>query len=346
MSDKVRTFLGVVFLTLLIWAWAYLSQEEKRSFTGTLEVSPATDPGLLVTFTGKEGATQTRITLTSLNFKGAPSKISDLLKRYNLPQTDPDKERLNFYYNPTDAGQTSGTYTLDILDYLRKSPKMHELALTLESCTPEQAEVTIEQLEEKKLAIQCLDENGLPVKGAVADPAFVNIFVRKGYSGPATVTLSPLLKEAARSAPVTVTPYVSLGVAKIVRESKEPVKVSVQSEELLKTWSFQTTKPIGIIMSQALQNRYKVTIQNEIEVRTSTPIVATEEAFRAYENVTYPLLIEILDRDAALPEIPPKRIIYNFPPEYVKRGEIALDETKIPRTATIKLEPINPLTVP
>jgi len=74
--------------------------------------------------------------------------------------------------------------------------------------------------------------------------------------------------------------------------------------------------------------------------------VATEEAFRAYENVTYPLLIEILDRDAALPEIPPKRIIYNFPPEYVKRGEIALDETKIPRTATIKLEPINPLTVP
>ncbi|MCI0499648.1 MAG: hypothetical protein L0Y36_08215 [Planctomycetales bacterium] len=346
MNEKIRTFLGVVFLTLLIWAWAYLSQEDKRSFTGTLSISPATDPGLLVTFTGKDRTPQTRITLTSLNLKGAPSKISDLLKRFNLPQTDPAKERLDFLYNPLEAGQTAGTYTLDILEYIRKNRKMQELALTLESCSPEQVEVNIEPLEEKKLPVQCLDENGLPIKGAVIEPAFVTIYVRKGYNDPATVTFSPLQKEAARTEPVTVTPSVALGVAKLTRESKEPVKVVLQSEELLKSWFFQTTKPIGIVMSQTLQNRYRVTIQNEIEVRTSTPVLATEEAFRAYENVTYPLLIEILDRDAVLPEIPPKRVIYNFPPEFVKRGEIGLDETKIPRTAVIKLEPINPLMVP
>jgi hypothetical protein len=346
MSDKVRTFLGVIFLTLLIWAWAYLSQEETRSFTGTLEVSPATDPGLLVTFTARDGTPQSRITLTALNIKGAPSKISSLLKRFNLPQTDSGKERLNFYYNPLELGHTTGTYTLNVLEYLQKSPKMQELTLTLESCSPAQVEVNIESLEEKKLAVQCLDENGLTIPGAVIEPAFVNIYVRKGFAGDATVTLSALQKEAARTAPVSVKPYVALGVARIVRESKEPVKVAVQSEERLKAWSFQTTKPIGIIMSQTLQNRYKVTIQNEIEVRTSAPILATEEAFRAYEAVSYPLLIEIFDRDVTLPEIPPKRVIYNFPPEFVRRGEIGLDESKIPRTAMVKLEPINPLTVP
>ncbi|MHC4783293.1 MAG: hypothetical protein ACYTE0_09660, partial [Planctomycetota bacterium] len=94
MSDKLKKILVVIFLTLLIWAWAYMSQEEPRSFTGTLAISPSADPSLLVTLALAEDNPQTKVPLTSLNFKGAPSRISALSKRYNLPLTDEKKERL------------------------------------------------------------------------------------------------------------------------------------------------------------------------------------------------------------------------------------------------------------
>jgi len=141
---------------------------------------------------------------------------------------------------------------------------------------------------------------------------------------------------------------VDLGVAKVVRKSTEPVEVTLQSELLLQPRAFQTTKPVGIFMSPKLQNAYKVTIVNDEELRKTTTIYATDEAFRAYENVAYPLYIVIKDSDVNtdLSEVPPKMVFYNFPPEYVKSGQIAEDETKLPRSATIKIEPLNPVLTP
>ncbi len=347
MSDKLNKFLVVIFLTLLIWAWAYMSQEEPRSFTGTLEISSSTDPSLLVMFL-VESSPKTKVSLTSLNFKGAPSRISELSKRYNLPLSHKNKEGLDFYYDPQEQGRTEGAYTLDLLEYLQKSSKVRELALTLESCTPPQADVKIEPLEEKKLTIQCLDENGLLIKEAEITPAFANIYVRKGYDGKASVTLTQQQIENARKQPVMVAPpYVELGVAGVIRKSNEPVEVVLQSETLLKPRAFQTTKPIGIFMSPKLQNTYKITILNADELRKTTTIYATDEAFRAYENVAYPLYIIVKDSDVVdLSEIPPKTIFYNFPPEYVKSGQIEPDETKLPRSAEIKIEPLNPVLTP
>ena len=347
MSDKLKKILVVIFLTLLIWAWAYMSQEEPRSFTGTLAISPSADPSLLVTLALAEDNPQTKVPLTSLNFKGAPSRISALSKRYNLPLTDEKKERLDFYYDPQEQGRIEGTYTLDLMEYLQKSSKVQDLALTLESCTPPRVSVKVEPLEDKKLPIQCLDENGLLIKEAVFTPAFANIYVRKGYNGSATVTLTQQQIENARKQPVNATPYVSLGVADVIRESIEPVEVVLQSETLLKPRAFQTTKPIGVFLSPKLQNAYKVTILNDEELRKTTTIYATDEAFRAYENVPYPLYIIVKDSDVVdLSEIPPKTIFYNFPPEYFKSGQIAQDETKLPRSAEIMIEPLNPALMP
>ncbi|MHC4856717.1 MAG: hypothetical protein ACYTBY_02735, partial [Planctomycetota bacterium] len=123
----------------------------------------------------------------------------------------------------------------------------------------------------------------------------------------------------------------------------EPVEVVLQSETLLKPRTFKTTKPIGVFMSQELQNAYKVAILNDEKVRETMSIYATDEAFRAYESVAYPLYIVIKDSDVVdLSEIPPKTIFYNFPHEYVKSGQIEQDATKLPRTAEITIEPLNP----
>jgi hypothetical protein len=344
MSDKLKKILAVIFLTLLIWAWAYMSLAKSETFTGTLEVSPSADPSLLVTLTSPKSSPQIEISLTSLNFKGAPSRISDLSKLNNRPLSDQTRERLNFYYDPAKHGGVAGDYSLDILDYLQDSSKVRDLALTLESCAPKMVKVTIEQLEEKELPIQCLDKDGRPLKGAKPRPAFVKIYVRKKYNvESATVVLTPQqIEMAQKQQPVEATPYVDLGVANVIRKSAEPVTVVLQNETLLEERTLKP-KPIGIFMSQELQNAYKVTILNEEKVRESLSIYATNEAFRAYENMAYPLYIIIKDSDVVdLSKIPPKTIFYNFPPEYVKSGHIEQDETKLPRTADIQIESLNP----
>jgi hypothetical protein len=345
MSDKLNKFLVVVFLTLLIWTWAFMSKAKERSFTGTLAVSPSTEPSLLATFFLNDSSTPlTEVPLKSLNFVGAPSKLSDLQKRYSLPLDDPDVERLNFYYDPSERPE--GTYTLELLDYLQNNVKIQELALSLESCNPSEVTVNIEQLVEKELPVQCVNKDNVRLK-ANSDPPVVNIYVRKGYPvESATVVLTPQLIEAARKQPVSVTPYVELGVAGMKRKSANPVQITLKPEEQLQPNKFLTAKPIGVTMSQDLRERFKVTIVNDTKARETTTIYATDEAFRAYENMTYPLLIEIKDSDVAdLSQASSKTIIYNFPPEYVKKGEIELTE-QLPRNVEIKIESIDPSLVP
>lgn len=346
MSDKLKKILAVIFLTLLIWAWAYMSLAESETFVGTLAVSPSADPSLLITLTVPKGSDRTEIPLTSLNFKGAPSRVSDLSKKNKRPLSDQSREPLDFYYDPVRHGSAPGNYPLDVLDYLQGSRKVQDLALALESCAPQQVDVKIEQLEEKKLKIQCLSENGSEIKEANITPAFANIYVRKGYNGPASVTLTQQqIDKARKQQPVTATPYVELGVAGVIREAAKPVEVVLESETL-KPRPFEAKKPIGVFMSQELQNAYKVTILNEEKIRGTLPIYATEEAFRAYENVAYPLYIVIKDSDVAdLSKIPPKTVYYNFPPEFVRSGEIELAE-QLPKMAEIKIEPLDPVLTP
>jgi hypothetical protein len=345
MSGKLNKIIVVIFLTLLIWTWAFMSKSQEHSFTGSFSVSPATDPSLLVTFSlNNNPASLTEVPLTSLNFKGDPSKLSDLQKRYNLSLTDQRKERLDFYYDP---GQLAdGAHPLNILEYLQGNIKIQDMALALESCTPSQVTVNIESLVEKELPVQCVNKDNAPLK-ASSDPAVVKIYVRKGYPvDAATVVLTPQLIEAARKQPVSATPFVELGVAGVKRNAENPVQIRLQTDDLLKPYTFKTAKPIGVIMSDLLQSKYKVTILNDSEIRDTTTIFASEAAYRAYQDVTYPILIEIRESEVNLPQIPPKRIIYNFPPEYVRSGEIRLDEARLPKFATIKIEPINPSLTP
>lgn len=339
MNDKLTKFLIVIFLTLLIWTWAYLSQEKEILRPGSIEVSPSAPQDLLVTF--KLNTSEwpvVKVPLNPLTLKGSPSKISAFLDRYNLPPNNPSKEKLDFYYDPSEHGKSKGSHALNLLSLLEKEDKIHDLALTLVACDPEQIQVNIEQLELKKLPVECLNENGFPVQGAVVSPSFVDIYVREGYTGPATVILSPQDRDVARRTAVSVTPFVKLGVANVVREAAQPVQVSLQSEERLKPQAFQPSS-VGFVMSQNLADQYTVELDNLAQLTSTTQFSATDEAMDAYKKMKYHLLIEVRDGDEQVTEMVLRPVIYNFPRSYFKNGEIV--ELTPPKLAVFKLVPIS-----
>ena len=289
MSDKLIKFLVVVFLTLLIWTWAFLSLGKSETFSGSLEVSPASDPSFLVSFV-VDGDDRGREVPLRLQFKGVPAKITELLSRTEwVAPGNPKKERLNYQYDPREYGHTEKKlYPFYLLDFLQQNSKTKELALTLEKCFIDQKsvewiEVNIEVLQKKPLSVVCLKENGIEIEGAVIEPARVEMYVQDNYNKPAYVTLSAQQIEWARQneKPVRAKPYVEMASER--REVSEPVSVTLQKTSLLELESkpFQTTKPIGIIMSQDIQNAYKVIIENDGEIRSRIQISATNQAFDA-----------------------------------------------------------------
>ena len=75
-------------------------------------------------------------------------------------------------------------------------------------------------------------------------------------------------------------------------------------------------------MKPEMEGRYTVDLVNKSELEGVTNFRATEEAWAAYEALDYHLLIEIYENDAKETEAVSRPVIYNFPQEYVRRGEI------------------------
>lgn len=331
MPDKLKKFAAVVFLTLLIWAWAYLSLERQVSLWGSIELSPAAGPEYLVSIAG--GDTSFPIKLT---FKGPPSKVSEIERQYRAALMDPLHGTLVYYYLPQDFDHTqTNTYTLDLLELIRKSPAYQEMALTLEACDPPRVDVSVEVLVEKQLVVQCLDESGTPLQAADIKPGQIPMYVRPDYTGPAVIRLSAQQIAAARRSPIRQRPYVDMGPAVPRRFASEEVRISLPATEQLNPYVFQP-QSIGFVFSRNTQGRFRVQIENESDLRT-VQLRATEAAYAAYQRMRHHLLIEIRDEDAALTEIPPRPVIFNFPPEFVRGGQI---EATSSHTATIRLIPI------
>jgi hypothetical protein len=331
MAEKVKKIAAVVFLTLLIWAWAYLSLERQVSMWGSIELSPAAGPGYLVAFKGGDTAFPVKLT-----FKGPPAQVTEMERRYRAALMDPKHERLVYYYMPQDYGHTqTNTYTIDLLEFIRKSPAYQEMALTLESCEPARVEVEVEVLVEKQLVVQCIDDTGAPLQAADIKPGQVPMYVRPAYAGPATIRLSGQQIAAARQSPIRQRPYVDLGPLGPRRTAPEEVRISLPATEQLSEHVFQP-QGIGIVFSRNTLGRFRVQIENESDLRT-IHFRATEAAYDAYRKMRYHLLIEIRDEDAALTEIPPREVIFNFPPEFIRTGQI---EAVASKTAAIKLIPI------
>ncbi len=335
MFEKMKKITAVVFLTILIWAWAYLATKQETTESGTLNISTPS-PNLLVDF-GSVEKTPVAIRLT---LNGSAAKIADLKKRLRLSETDKDKIRLEFFYDVEKEGQTqAGTYPFKLLDFLKSSDVTR--GLTVDSCKigSEQnpsIEVKVEELTEKLIPVICVDENGSLLSAETIEPASIKMYVRDDYEGGAIVALTSQQIVQARKKSIDVKPYVE-PISGQRKWAKNPVKLKLPpTEEKLKPGPFQAAR-IGFRSSETLHGKYKVELLNRNDLISKIQISATTEALNAYKEMQYHIVIEIKDGDENEAELT-KPVIYNFPAEYVRKNEIKLDEE--PPPARLKLVPI------
>lgn len=337
MIEKIQKFLAVVFLTLLVWTWAFLSLEKDLILTGSLNIAPSTPPNLQVSFLNEDGTVIDNLKL-NLTFKGAPTKIADLDKRYNAGDQDPSKERLEFFYNPADAayGHTQpNEYTLEITELIRRNLGTRDLALTVSSCQPDKVRVRVDELVLKNLTIEVRDQNNNPIAHELIEPARIEMYVPQSHNGPAIVSLTSQQIASARTGSIREKPFVVSG-DRPPRYFDQYVQVRLPSTAPLEDRVFQP-KRIGFILPPDLQGRYKVELVNDTDLKTMN-FKAAGEAMQAYEQQSYHLLVQVQEGDENLNPIPPRPVIYNFPPEMVRKGLIQAPTP--PAQARIRLVPL------
>jgi hypothetical protein len=333
MISQIKKLAAVIFLSILIWAYAYMAQEETILRMATLDVGGGVRSDLQVSFDKP-----TPITL-NLTLKGPASKVAVLKRRLLAADTDQERERLDFLYDPETERSLPGTYTLNIIDYLQAGEKMRDLGLRVILCDVPTVQITINQLVEKRLAIQCVDPTGKILRPETLEPATVAMFVRKEYDGPATVTLTSQQVELARKSVLRLRPYVTLGNQQVY--AKNPVSVKLPATEIL-LQSRPLQPRVGLLISRNLLGKYQVELLNENELTSVTTILATPEAFSEFEKTIYQVLVEVRDDDVTLAttEGTKRPVIYNFPPQSIRLGEIQLDPTAPVRQAHFRLVPL------
>jgi hypothetical protein len=325
---KFRKLIVVIFLTILIWVWADLAQDATHIvYNASVNISRTTNPTIWVSFDEKRS-----VTIDTIELKGPASKIDEAKRSL-------DDGSIVFAFT-LDAEQmemdSSGSHPLGVLNFLRESHLIKNLGLTVEDCEPGTLTVKVVGLAEKSLTVQCIDESGISQTPESIEPSRVEMFVPVDW-GRDRLTAQVKLTEAeiirARSAAIVKKPYIELPDGQI-REAGENVSIKMPPEkDPLSTFTI-TTGTLGYCFSSNLQGRYKVEVNNLIELLSSITIRATSEAKQAYVDMRYQVILEIEDADKDR-EAPRREVVYNFPKKYVEAGEIKLDQQ--PVTAQFKL---------
>ena len=322
MSGKIKVgkIAVVVFLTVLIWVWADLALDETLPVSGAVITVDESTPSRWVSIGGRVS-----VTLDSVVLKGPASKIAEIRRR--IKDRSPS---LEFFLDAEQEGMTEPNEypTFDVRGLLRKSPQILQSGLTVESCRPANLTVRVVGLIEKPLPVQCFDTNGDSLKPESLEPSTVSMFVPEGWgrNEPARVILTARETELARTAPVEVTPYIDLSDGQI-RRSRTVVKVKMPTEDARLTSYPITTATLGYLLSANVQGKYKVQVSNMTQVIGAIKIRASEEAKQAYEQMRYQVLLEIEDEDTKSTETIRRELIYNFPFEFRRKGEIMLDQS-------------------
>jgi hypothetical protein len=322
---KISKIAIVVFLTVLIWVWADLALDETLSVSGAVITVDESAPNRWVSIGGR-----TSVPIDNIVLKGASFKIADV--RRKIRDRAPNAPSFEFFLDTEQEGMAEPNEypAFDVRDFLRKSDQIRRFGLTVESCKPVNLTVKVALLLEKSLPVQCFDESGNSLAPESIDPSTVSMFVPEdwGRNEPARVTLTAREIEQARAAPILATPYIELPDGR-TRKSRTVVKVKILPEESRLTRSPITTATLGYLLSANLQGKYKVDVSNMNEVIGAIQIRATEQARLAYEQMRYQVLLEIEETDPESTEPIRRELIYNFPFEFRRKGEIMLDQQPI-----------------
>jgi len=322
----------VIFLTILIWVWADLAQDERLTLSkiATLSVARSSDPTLWLSFEGENGVVQDSITLGNIELKGPASRVADVDRMRNRGELD-----VALFLVPEQEGFTeAGTQTLDLLNFLRQSDTLRQLGLTVEDCEPKTLTVHIRQLEEKSLPVECVDENGVQLNAEV-EPSEVTALVPPEGVLVAKVRLSSAERSVARTTAIPKTPYVEL-TPRQRRNVATEVMVTLPAADELK--DYQVSGTYGFCFSANLQGKYRVELENNPAELANVLIKATPLAYQAYADALYQVILYIDDLDAQATEQIRRQVAFSFPEEYVRRDEIKPDQS--PPEARFRLVPI------
>jgi hypothetical protein len=333
-KPKYGKIVIVVFITILIWVWADLALDEEFTVSNAEINIIKSNPQLWVSFDDASSFTIEQILL-----KGPLRKIDRIKRKL-------EEERLEIDFDATKEQMNEpGGYPLPLLPFLQKDEKIRRLGLKVESCKPETLSVKVVRLVSKPLDVKCVDEDGNPIAGATVDPTQVDMLVPEDWGQEkqiAEVLLTRREIEQARLSPVEETPYIRL-VAGQTRQATQPVEVTMPPEPDRLNDCTIKAPTLSIALSPTLQGRYYVDVNNLSEVLLPIVIRATPEAERAYKLQSLSkMTLYILDEDTTkAEEVLERKVVYNFPPEFVEKGEIELKNPQQPAEAKFKLIPVS-----
>jgi hypothetical protein len=329
----------VLFLTVLIWVWSDLAQDERLNLPDVvLEVARSTNQTLWVAFVpeGKDPGLKTSVPLDSVVLKGPARTVAEVSRLRNRGALD-----LSLFLVPEQEGMTrTDTRTLDVLEFLKRSEEIRRLGLTVEACEPKRLTVRVQELVKMSAAVECVGlEPSLQVK--TLTPNTVDVFVPEYEAGvrTATIRLTPEEQNRAKSAPVETTAYLELAPG---QRWPVPTKVKVLLAPAEKTLiEDRVPAVLNFCFSQNTQGRYRVILEDDDPTKLAAVLVrATEEARVAYANQRAPhMLLYIRDEDRqAIEPVIEREVVFNFPQEHVRANEIYANQ--LPPKVRFRLEPI------
>ena len=327
----------VLFLTILIWVWTDLALDETYDVTGATIVLTESSPRLWISFDGERS-----IDVNNISLKGPASKITNIKRKI-------ENHSLSLLF-PLDAEKVidDANVPLNVQDFLQKSIQLQDSGLMVESCDPAEIIIRIIKLKERPLAVECYEESGVPLSVEnIVEPKTVNILVPPEGWPPdnwppgdkAKVVLSQSEIQQAKKTPIKKKAHIQLADGQM-RESSTTVEIRIPpEEERLKSFP-DIPATIGYCFSENMQDRYKVELINRTEVMDLIAIRATTEAKARYAGQDEPkMTLYIYDRDEAKgQEEQGREVRYNFPEEFVRKGDIVLAQA--PVIARFRLIPL------
>jgi hypothetical protein len=310
-KPKIGKIAIVVFLTVLIWVWADLAQDETLSLSElvTITVAQTNDPSLWITFKGSDGVLRRQVLLDSVELKGPASRVAKIEQMRNKGALD-----LDLFLIPDQIGlREDGSQVISVLNLLRENDQIKQLGLAVESCEPQTLTVQVRHLVKKPLQVQCVDENGLVLSGAEVDPTTVEAYAPSDEVRTARIRLSAAEQQQARESAIQKNPLVELAPGQN-RDIPTRVTVRLPSAETALT-RYLVRATLGFCFSRNLQGKYQVELQNA-DALESVFVNATAAAAAEFSNQPFHIVLYILDTDPQATDVLEREVVFNYPPQY------------------------------
>ncbi len=333
-KQTIGKFSIVVFLTLLIWVWADLSQDESLTLTEVpIRINNDASRSWWMAFRNPpDGAPSQDFYLKELVVKGPAGTIQKLKQESSL--------NLNLLISPDGSGG-AGRHPFNILSFLRDNDNIRSQGVTVESCEPQRIDVEVVSMVSATIPVRCYDENRQLLDHALMDPEQIEALIPSDWGNDndkrvakVILTADQLIK--ARTSPVSRTPFIEI-LGQRIDVPNKTVKVSVpDTVNPLKPLSVTGAK-LAFLVGNNIVDKYRIELdKGNLAELLAISVQATEEAKAAYEAMSCQVIIDVYKTDPDQ-EV---EVRYNFPQDYVRKKEIKLNQD--PAHARFHLVPLPP----